>query len=314
MTILPYTSAFREDWNLVVQQGINSALVHHRGFLDYQGKKFEDCSLMIYEDEKLIGVFPAEKHDGTIVSHRGITFGDIIFGKKIGEEAICSIIQLIVEYYKNLGQSTLEIRNIPSFYWKDSELFHAYQQVLSNNGFISKENRSFQTITLPLKLTDRGRRWGVRKAHSLGLQVDPNGSLEGFWNKVLLPNLWETYQAKPVHSLEEIQHLKKQVPDSIQCWTVKLQEEVLAGVLTFNHQDVCHLQYTSVTAKGKKLRALDALMYDLIGRSSGTFRYVSMGTSIDPKTGKENSTLTQWKKSWGADVFETKTWEMNFDL
>lgn len=308
MITLPYTSDLRRDWDQLISDGVNSALVHYRGYLDYHKDRFLDCSVMIYEGDVLLGVFPAEEKEKAIYSHRGITFGDVVFKKKLEKKYLAEIIESISSYYKRSKHTSLEIRSIPAFYWKDQALYYAYQEVLKSKKFIKVQQKTFQTVCLPLMLQDRGRKWGIRKAQSLGLHVNANASLEPFWSEVLSPNLWETYQSRPTHSLEEMQGLMEQFPEAIQCWAVNLQEEIFAGVLTFKHDDVLHLQYTSANAAGKKARALDLLLFELMQACEGKYRYVSLGTSIDPKNQQINPTLTQWKDSWGAVGYETGTW------
>ncbi|UJP64183.1 hypothetical protein [Mongoliitalea daihaiensis] len=100
-------------------------------------------------------------------------------------------------------------------------------------------------------------------------------------------------------------------PEQIECWQIELENEWVAGIVLFNHAHVRHLQYTSATPKGKKNRALDYLINQLLTDSADHYKYISMGTSIDPDTQQSLAGLTRWKQSWGAQAYPSNIYELN---
>ena len=43
--------------------------------MDYHKDRFEDYSLMVFKDEKLVAVLPANRVEDKLFSHQGLTYG-----------------------------------------------------------------------------------------------------------------------------------------------------------------------------------------------------------------------------------------------
>ena len=54
-----------------------------RKFIGYHGDRFKDASLLVYKNEKLIAVFPANSDGQTIYSHQGLSYGGLVLPKHI---------------------------------------------------------------------------------------------------------------------------------------------------------------------------------------------------------------------------------------
>ena len=59
MEIVQYTPQQSEAWDQFVRESKNGTFLLERAFMDYHADRFTDCSLMVYEDHLLIGLFPA---------------------------------------------------------------------------------------------------------------------------------------------------------------------------------------------------------------------------------------------------------------
>ncbi|UJP64184.1 hypothetical protein [Mongoliitalea daihaiensis] len=180
MTITPYTSDLRKEWDSFISEAVNSALIHYRDYLEYHGDRFNDCSVLIHEGEELLAVLPAEKEGLRVYSHRGITFGDLIVKNSLAKSSLKQLVQSLSKYFTELGYQTLQIRSIPEFYWKDLTDYRNYQEVLQISGFVPIQTKGFQTIKLPIIINDRGRKWGIRKASKLGFQLKKKVQLIAF--------------------------------------------------------------------------------------------------------------------------------------
>ncbi len=116
----------------------------------------------------------------------------------------------------------------------------------------------------------------------------------------MIPCLEQRHQARPIHSLKEIQLLKSRFPDSIQLWIAALDGETLAGTVLFLIGNIVHCQYIASIEKGRKLRALDLLFAQLVEKEFGHKSGFSLGTAILPDTGLPDKGLIHWKESFGA--------------
>jgi hypothetical protein len=74
-TVRRYQKSDYLHWNTFVSKAKNATFLLHRGFMDYHKDRFEDYSLMVFENEKLVAVLPANRVDGCVYSHQGLTYG-----------------------------------------------------------------------------------------------------------------------------------------------------------------------------------------------------------------------------------------------
>jgi hypothetical protein len=303
-----YNPGYKEAWDQVVANGVNSALIHYRDFIAYHGDRFCEVSSLVFLEGKPVAVFPAEYTDKVVTSHQGLTFGGIIFSRELGPDLYREIIEAILNTYRDTGVEQMTIQVQPAFYWDSPNLASNQQAAFRSCGFHIVSQKVYHTLELPHQVSNKGRRWGIKKGKSHGLQVGRSSDLKRFWEKVLEPNLLQRHAAKPVHSLEEMGYLMSKFPESIQLWAVGDGKEMLGGCILFLHKWVAHCQYISSTQEGRKVQALDLLFSEMMERLHPTVRYLSFGTSIRPSTGLPDAGLVQWKESWGAIPYNTPTW------
>ena len=84
ITIRTYNETDFEAWNKLVSESKNGTFLFDRNFMDYHKHKFQDFSLMIYnEKNKLIAIMPAHRIGDEVYSHLGLTYGGIIIKKDL---------------------------------------------------------------------------------------------------------------------------------------------------------------------------------------------------------------------------------------
>ena len=89
-----------------------------------------------------------------------------------------------------------------------------------------------------------------------------------------------TYQAHPVHTLQEMSRLKTSFPDNIKLYVAREESgKMLGGTVLYISRKVVHTQYISASEEGKKAHALDALFLNLINIRYKDFDYFDFGTS-----------------------------------
>ncbi|MEG1026292.1 MAG: FemAB family protein, partial [Flavobacterium sp.] len=89
LIVKKYTKSDYDIWNDFIDQAKNATFLFHRDFMEYHADRFEDFSLLIFEDEKLRAILPANKRSNSVYSHQGLTYGGLVFSAKLnGEKAV----------------------------------------------------------------------------------------------------------------------------------------------------------------------------------------------------------------------------------
>ena len=278
--------------------------------MEYHQDRFEDRSLLIFQNRQLKAILPLEGSDAEVHSHRGLTFGGLLLDSGLAVDDIAGIFREVVQTLSHTGIGALTVREVPSFFWTSSKHLTGWGEMVLRLGLHRQQDSVFYAVPLPTQVKDRGKRWGMRKAQSQGLDVARSHDLATFWEQVLEPNLAERHAAKPIHSQLEILSLQERFPDTIQLWTVMKETEMMGGCLLFLHHRVAHCQYLSSTPAGRTHRALDLLFAKLIHLLPSDYQFLSLGTAIRQGTNLPDPGLVRWKKSWGAEAYSTFTWNL----
>jgi len=174
-------------------------------------------------------------------------------------------------------------------------LFLAEAQVVQRN--------TLAVIDLSKSLTfSKIRKRGIQKGILNALVIKEEADFEPFWNQILIPNLAEKHATSPVHSLQEIQKLKKLFPRNIRQFNVYKDHILVAGTTIFETENVVHCQYISKFEKEKNLGSLDFLYSFLITEVFARKKFFDFGISNEAQGRKLNSGLSYWKESFGAST------------
>jgi len=312
MRIILYTPDEAKRWDEFIATCPMATFLHSRRFLSYHKDRFQDLSLMLFDDEnKLLACFPAAQSlsDPTIVvSHPGITFGGVLHQGRLLGTAMIQLMQLIIDYYSTIGYKTLEYKSVPSIYHKLPCADDLYALFLLGAILYRRDLGCVIDLRLPISLPpsemSKLQNMIKRKAVNKGVQVCHQiGFLEPLW-ELLANNLEEKYSAKPIHSLEEIKYLLENFPDEIELRVAVLDGKILSGTILFISPTVMHTQYLVVSEAGKSFFALDFLMENCIENARKLGKaYFSFGISTEQNGRYLNQGLYQSKaKHGGAGV------------
>ena len=267
--------------------------------MDYHQHLFEDLSLMVYRNGKLIALLPAHTSDTVVYSHRGLTYGGLVFKSTLKFRDVLQVWQQLLEYLHKKGKTTLELKMLPSIYttYPNDELSYLM--------FLTKAELTRRDALSVLNLTHRGK-WskdrldGKKRGIKNGLVVKEEECFDAFWNTILIANLEEKHQARPVHSLEEITSLKKKFPGKIRQFNVYKDDEIVAGTTIFETEQVAHSQYISANKDKNILGSLDFLHAHLIETVFKDKAYFDFGISNENQGQHVNEGLQYWKEGFGA--------------
>ena len=174
--------------------------------------------------------------------------------------------------------------------------------------FQNKANFFRKDLNLAIDFT---KNWSVskskmkhfRRISEMDLEIRQDQNFEAFWNQVLIPRLAEKHQAKPVHSLAEIEKLATDFPENILQYNVYFEDEIIAGITLFHFKNGVKSQYGATTVLGEKYRALDFLFITLIENFKDKVSFFDMGTVTENNELGYNPGLLKQKEELGCSVY-----------
>ncbi len=310
-TVKQYQESDYDSWNTFVSQAKNATFLFHRDFMEYHKDRFEDFSLMIFEGDKLVAILPANRVGEHVYSHQGLTYGGLVLlpGSKLYNTIF--VFQTVLKYLNNSGISKLHLKQIPSIYCDYLSDEINYLMYVCKGQIEMKHNLS--VIDLKRKsLLSKSRKECVRRGQKSALIIKEETNLELFWDTILIPNLRQKYNSKPVHSVEEISQLQKQFPKNIRHFNVYQGEELVCGTTLFITDNVVKPQYISGSDKNNALGSIDFLYDFLINEIAEGKSFFDFGPSHEENGLKIVQNINFWKESFGAhslvqDFYEVET-------
>ncbi len=270
--------------------------------MDYHKEHFEDFSLLVYKNEKLVAVLPANRRETIVYSHQGLTYGGLVVSSKLKLKDYIILFKELLQFLKSQGVTTLELKELPGFYCTLPAEEIGYVAQLA--GAISTRVDTASVIDYHNKLSIQSNRLeGVKKAKKQGLILKEESSFTGFWDKILLPNLAQRHDASPTHTSEEISLLHKYFPKNIRQFNVYSNNVLVGGVTIFETKTTAHVQYISGNDQKQELGTLDFLFEELINKTFAHKHYFDFGISNENNGTQLNGGLSYWKECFGARTF-----------
>lgn len=306
--IRKYDIADRQEWDSFIGKSKNGTFLFKRGYMEYHNDRFEDYSLLVYDNKKLRAVLPANVKDDILQSHGGLTYGGLISDGCMTTEAAMEMFSEINKYLLEQGIEKVVYKPTPWIYHTlpAEEDLYAIIQVCGAK-LISREISS--TVYLPNRPKfSQLRRRCVNKARRNGIIVRESNDIATFWN-ILNANLEGRYGVSPVHTEKELSLLASRFPDSIKLFMAYDGEEALGGTLVFVMNEIVHTQYIAASPKGKTVGALDMVFDELINEEFSNYRFLDFGKSTEQHGIWLNKNLIHQKEGFGGrgvcyDVYE----------
>ncbi len=310
-TVLQYQKANYKQWNDFISQAKNATFLFHRDFMEYHQDRFEDYSLMVFDDQKLVAVLPANRVGEVIYSHQGLTYGGLVYQETLKLSSVINVFQCLLSFLNENTISKVNLKLIPSIYHtKPAEELH-YALFLVEAKLNRRDTLSVIDLSQEFHFS-KIRKRGIQKAKNNSLIIKEEISFESFWDTILIPNLKHKHQAKPVHTVAEITKLRMLFPDNIRQFNVYNDNRIVAGTTIFETKNVVHCQYISKLEIEDNLGSLDFLYDFLINEKFHSKRHFDFGISNEEQGRKLNEGLSYWKESFGAstivhDFYEVET-------
>ncbi|WP_304198661.1 GNAT family N-acetyltransferase [Flavobacterium alvei] len=315
-SVKQYQKSDFENWNAFIGQAKNATFLFHRDFMEYHNDRFEDYSLIVLDGEKWVAVLPANIVGNQVFSHQGLTYGGLVYTEKLKLASVIEIFKAVLSFLNDNKIVKLQLKLIPSIYNQKPADELNYALFLTEAQLIRRDTLAVIDFSQQNSLSKLRKR-SIQKGISNDFAIKEVNDFEKFWDEILIPNLEQKHQAKPVHSLEEITKLKVFFPKNIRQFNVYEGGTIIAGTTIFETSTVAHCQYISGREDKNELGGLDVLFQHLISDIFKHKRFFDFGISNENQGRKLNNGLSYWKESFGAstivqDFYEVET--VNYKL
>ena len=293
----------RDRWDELVGRSSQGTLLHYRAYMDYHSDRFADCSLMALESDRPVALLPACLIDGELFSHAGLTYGGwLTEARHVTGNTMLDIIEAMCRWMEAEGINALHYKAVPHIYHRapaQDDLYALWRHgatVEAMNLSAAVDVRAGERPPF-----NRGSVSSVHHARRAGVTVNRCDDWAAFW-QILNELLDERYNARPVHSLDEITRLAAAFPHQITLLTATAPDgEMLGGTVLYLSPTVAHCQYIATSERGRQLRVLPLVMSEAynMARSRGC-RYLDYGTSNERGGTVLNASLLDQKARLGG--------------
>lgn len=308
-----YTPAMEREWNDFVSTSRNATFLHDRRYMDYHADRFADYSLVARDAHGvLLAVLPACRAGVVVTSHAGLTYGGWLMPERRCDALdMLEIWDAMTDLLRAAGVSTLIYKPVPHIYHRRPAEEDIYAMARAGGQLDSCLVSSVIDLDDPIP-TDRGARRHVNRVmNDPGVTLGESTSWEDFYG-VLSRLLAERYDARPVHTLDELMLLRNRFERHIRLYaaTDTATGEMLAGTVLYVTDRVARCQYIAASPRGKDLSVMPALFQYVINEYRGVVRYLDMGSSNEDDWHEVNAGLLRQKCSYGGRAIAFPTFRI----
>lgn len=307
--VVKYHPDYKEQWNAFLANAKNATFLFNRDFMDYHADRFDDFSLLFFDQHELVALLPANITAGEVHSHQGLSYGGIVLKKEVTFEEVVEILKNMLIFLETEGIRKLTLKLLPTIYNSLPSDEIDYLVFILNAKLTRRDTACVIDYSNRLPVTSSNRIRGLKRARKNNLEIREDQNFDGFWNEVLIPNLLQTHQSVPVHTVDEIRLLHSRFPENIRQFNVYGDDQIVGGTTIFEMADVAHVQYISANEIGRTNSALD-LLYDYLIDYFRTKKYFTFGISNEDQGRKVNKGLLHWKETFGGRVIVHSFYEI----
>lgn len=295
----------KEEWDHFISRSRNATFLFFRNYMDYHEARFEDHSLMFYEGKDLIGVLPGTIENENYISHGGLTYGGVLVDSKMTTIRMLKVFDVLLPYLKGNGAKRLIYKAIPHIYHQVPTEEDLYVLFIKKARLVKREVSS--TIFIQNASFPSHRRRGALKASKEGVFIQESNEFKPFID-IVNHRLREKYSLNAVHTFEEIGLLASRFPEQIRFFGAYNRNDLLAGTIVYINRNTVHLQYLSATERGRKLRALDLVIQNLLFETFNKMTWFDFGISTENGGLMLNEGLISQKEEYGASALNYDTY------
>ena len=299
LQVTKYEGNRKLEWDNFVKSSKNGHFFFYRDYMEYHSDRFQDFSLIIYNDKgNIMALLPASIDGDTVISHGGLTFGGFVCDSKMTAAKMLDVFANVKQFLKNAGVRMFIYKCMPAIYNKypsDEALYALFR----NNAELYRRDVSF-SIYLPDRLRyQEQRKRAVKKGYRHQYILHESSKYEEYI--ALLDKILMKYHGThPVHNVNELRLLAEKFPYNIKLYTAEKKGRIEAGTVLFLQFGVVHTQYLANSDEGRKNGALDCLLDWLITDVYKDKTWFDFGISCEQEGRYLNEGLAAQKEGFGA--------------
>ena len=308
ISIVRYTGAYQEQWNRFNASCKNSLFMFDRGFMDYHSDRFQDHSLLFFDEGELTAILPMSEKEGILTSHGGLTYGGFLTGSSMKQHTMNTCFDTLITYAREKGFREIIYKTVPHIYHTQPAEEDKYALFLNHAQVVKVEASTVVNLQQPLKMP-KGRKAQISRARREGVVIRELTEPEDFERFIALENavLAEHHGTRAVHTGAELTLLHSRFPEQIHLIGALLGEELIAGTVLFEYAQVVHTQYMAANDLARQLGALDLAISTVLNDYQGKKLWLDCGISTENMGRYLNEGLISQKEGFGGrtNVYET---------
>ena len=303
-----YEDSDKEVWNSFIKNSKNGFFMFNRDFMEYHKDRFTDNSLLFYDEDKLIAIFPASIKDSVISSHGGLTYGGFITGNDMKQHHMNECFIALIDYATKYEIKEIIYKHIPHVYHKQPAEEDLYSLFTNGAHVLKIEASTCLNLRQPLKMP-KGRKAQVGRARREGVEIIESNDFESF---IILENsvLQERHGTKAVHTSAELKLLQEKFPENIKLLAAFYKKKMIAGTVLFIYDNVIHTQYVAANETAREIGALDLTIATVIETYKTSKEWLDFGISTEDGGHYLNEGLISQKEGFGGRTNIYQTWKI----
>lgn len=297
-SVRAYEPGDATDWDALVERSRSAHFLFKRGYMDYHADRFEDCSLMVIDSDRLVAALPASRSGDLVTSHAGLTFGGLVADASLTTRRTVAALTAVRDHLAAEGVAELVYKAVPHIYHAVPNEEDLYALFVLDARLVRRDVAAAIRPGLAPPAS-KGRRASVRQAEREGVEVSESSDFAEFM-ALEAEALERRHGRAPVHSAAEMALLAERFPDNISLHVARRAGELLAGVVAYETETVAHAQYIGASAAGESLHAADPVLDHLIRERFREKRFFDFGISTEDQGRRLNEGLVRNKESYGA--------------
>lgn len=309
ISILRYSQEDKVRWNAFVASCKNPLFMFDRGFMDYHSDRFQDHSLMFYNDDELVAVLPMSQQDGILTSHGGLTYGGFLTSVKMKQHLMNDCFCALLDYARENGFRKIVYKVVPHIFHEQPAEEDRYSLFRCNAVPMKIEASTVINLKQPLKMP-KGRKAQISRARREGVMVRELTEPDDFVQFIQLENavLSEYHATSAVHTGEELALLHSRFPSQIHLVGAFYEDQFIAGTVLFEYGQVVHTQYMAANDIARQIGALDLVISTVIENYKNEKLWLDFGISTEECGRYLNEGLISQKEGFGGRTNVYETW------
>ncbi len=153
--VIRYENDFKQSWDQFTDTSLNGTFLHKRDYMEYHKERFEDCSLIVLDDnDKIVALLPGSTQGDTFSSHPGLTYGGLVIGQQCYTTDVIDIFKSLVLFLKQNNFRKMYYKCIPDIYSHHINQSDSYALYQLGAKLIRRDLNTvicFRDISLPMQ-------------------------------------------------------------------------------------------------------------------------------------------------------------------